>query len=114
MTHQSDEKLEEATKELYLKEFTDGKLNERCGDFNNEKVKFGRDKVRDWLAENKHLEKFPVLENAPVHCRCGTLCVVKILNNQWFLNYGDEEWKVQARNCFDEMNILPNNINSKK
>ena len=110
VTHQSDEKLEEATKELYLKEFTDGKLNERCGDFNNEKVKFGRDKVRDWLAENKHLEKFPVLENAPVHCRCGTLCVVKILNNQWFLNYGDEEWKVQARNCFDEMNILPNNI----
>ncbi len=110
VTHQSDEKLEEATKELYLKEFTDGKLNERCGDFNNEKVKFGRDKVRVWLAENKHLEKFPILENAPVHCRCGTLCVVKILNNQWFLNYGDEEWKVQARNCFDEMNILPNNI----
>ncbi len=110
VTDQSDEKLEEATKELYLKEFTDGKLNEQCGDFNNEKVQFGRDKVRDWLAGNKHLEKFPVLENAPVHCRCGTECVVKILNNQWFLNYGDEEWKEQARNCFDEMNILPNNI----
>ena len=110
VSDQSDEKLEEATKELYLKEFTDGKLNERCGDFNNEKVQFGRDKVRAWLAENKHLEKFPVLENAPVHCRCGTECVVKILNNQWFLNYGDEEWKEQARNCFDEMNILPSNI----
>ena len=110
VTNQSDEKLEEATKELYLKEFTDGKLNEQCGDFNNEKVQFGRDKVRAWLAENKHLEKFPVLENAPVHCRCGAECVVKILNNQWFLNYGDESWKEQARNCFDEMNILPNNI----
>ena len=110
VSDQSDEKLEEATKELYLKEFTDGKLNERCGDFNNEKVQFGRDKVRAWLQENKHLEKFPVLENAPVHCRCGTECVVKILNNQWFLNYGDEEWKEQARNCFDEMNILPSNI----
>ena len=110
VSNQSDEKLEEATKELYLKEFTDGKLNERCGDFNNEKVQFGRDKVRVWLSENKHLEKFPVLENAPVHCRCGTECVVKILNNQWFLNYGDEEWKEQARNCFDEMNILPSNI----
>ncbi len=110
VSNQSDEKLEEATKELYLKEFTDGKLNERCGDFNNEKVQFGRDKVRAWLAANKHLEKFPVLENAPVHCRCGTECVVKILNNQWFLNYGDEEWKEQARNCFDEMNILPSNI----
>ncbi len=110
VSDQSDSKLEEATKELYLKEFTDGKLNEKCAQFNNEKVQFGRDKVRAWLQENNHLEKFPVLENAPVHCRCGAECVVKILNNQWFLNYGDEEWKELARNCFDEMNILPSNI----
>ncbi|QUC64160.1 leucine--tRNA ligase [Nitrosopumilus sp. K4] len=110
VSDQSDEKLEEATKELYLKEFTDGKLNDKCGQFNNEKVQFGRDKIRAWLQENNYLEKFPVLENAPVRCRCGAECVVKVLNNQWFLNYGDEEWKKLARNCFDEMNILPNNI----
>ncbi len=110
VSNQSDEKLEEATKELYLKEFTDGKLNEKCDKFNNEKVRFGRDKVRAWLEENNHLEKFPILENAPVHCRCGAECVIKILNNQWFLNYGDKDWKELARNCFDEMNILPNNI----
>ncbi len=110
VSNQTDEKLEEATKELYLKEFTDGKLNEKCDIFNNEKVQFGRDKVMAWLQENNHLEKFPVLENAPVKCRCGTECVVKILNNQWFLNYGDEEWKETARNCFDEMNILPSKI----
>ena len=110
VSNQTDEKLEEATKELYLKEFTDGKLNEKCEQFNNEKVQYGRDKVRAWLQENNHLEKFPVLENSPVHCRCGAECVVKILNNQWFLNYGDEEWKELARNCFDEMSILPNKI----
>jgi leucyl-tRNA synthetase len=110
VSDQTDEKLEEATKELYLKEFTDGKLNEKCGQFNNEKVQFGRDKIRAWLQENNVLEKFPVLENAPVKCRCGAECVVKVLNNQWFLNYGDEEWKELARNCFDGMNILPGNI----
>ena len=110
VTDQSDNKLEEATNELYLKEFTGGKLNEICGDFKNIKVEFGRDKVRDWLLEKKHLEKFPVLENGPVRCRCGAECVVKILNNQWFLDYGDEEWKSMARDCFDEMNILPNKI----
>ena len=110
VSNQSDEKLEEATKELYLKEFTDGKLNEKCDKFNNEKVQFGREKIRVWLEENNHLEEFPILENAPVRCRCGAECVVKILNNQWFLNYGDEQWKEIARNCFDEMNILPNNI----
>ncbi|MBI1662336.1 MAG: leucine--tRNA ligase [Nitrosopumilus sp.] len=110
ISDQSDDKLEEATKELYLKEFTDGKLNDRCGQFDGEKVQFGRDKIRVWLQENGNLEKFPVLENAPVKCRCGAECVVKVLNNQWFLNYGDEEWKGLARNCLDEMNILPNNI----
>ena len=110
VANQSDQKLEEATNELYSKEFTSGKLNEKCGDFQNIKVEFGRDKIKDWLMENKHLEKFPILENGPVKCRCGTECVVKILSNQWFLNYGDEEWKEKARNCFDGMNILPNKI----
>lgn len=110
VSDQSDAKLEEATNELYLKEFTNGKLNDKCGKFENEKVEFGRDKVGHWLEENNHLEKFPVLENGPIRCRCGTECVVKILNNQWFLNYGDEEWKNLARNCFDKMSILPNKI----
>jgi leucyl-tRNA synthetase len=110
ISDQSDEKLDEVTEELYLKEFTSGKLNERCKDFKNIKVEFGRDQIRDWLIENKQLEKFPVIENGPIKCRCGTECVVKILTNQWFLNYGDEEWKDKARNCFDKMNILPNKI----
>lgn len=110
ISDQSDQKLEEATNELYLKEFTSGKLNEKCKEFDGIKVEFGRDKVREWLQQNNLLEKFPVLENGPVRCRCGTECVVKILSNQWFLNYGDEEWKELARNCLDEMNILPSKI----
>ena len=110
VSNQTDDKLEEATKDLYAKEFSDGKLNSKCSQFENEKVQFGRDKIRAWLQENGTLEKIPILENAPVKCRCGAECVVKVLNNQWFLNYGDEEWKNLARNCFDEMNILPNNI----
>ena len=110
ISNQTDDKLEEATKDLYAKEFSDGKLNDKCSQFENEKVQFGRDKIRAYLQENGTLEKFPILENAPVKCRCGAECVVKVLNNQWFLNYGDEEWKSLARNCFDEMNILPNNI----
>ncbi len=110
ITDQADKRLEEATNELYLKEFTGGRLNERCGKFQNIGVKFGRDKVRDWLVENKHLEGFPVLENGPIRCRCGAQCVVKILNNQWFLNYGDAQWKDLARSCFDQMSILPGKI----
>ena len=110
VTDQIDTKLEKATEELYLKEYTNGKLNEKCGDFVNEKVEFGRNKVKDWLESKNQLETFPTLLNAPIRCRCGAECVVKILNNQWFLNYGDEEWKKIARSCLDSMNILPNKI----
>ncbi|MDH3618250.1 MAG: leucine--tRNA ligase [Nitrosopumilus sp.] len=110
VSNQTDQKLEDATNDLYQDEFLKGKLNEKCGEFNGIKVEFGREKIRDWLKDKKLLEKFPILENGPVRCRCGAECVVKVLNNQWFLNYGDEEWKELARNCFDEMNILPNKI----
>lgn len=110
ISDQSDERLEEATRELYLREFTDGRLNERCGRFGGERVQSGRDKIGEWLQDSGHLEKFPVLENAPVRCRCGAECVVKVLSNQWFLDYGDAGWKELARNCLDGMNILPGNI----
>ena len=49
------------------------------------------------------------LKNA-VKCRCGTTCVVKILTNQWFINYGDENWKKLAYELIDKMEILPEEI----
>ena len=50
------------------------------------------------------------LTNESVKCRCGTQCVVKLLNNQWFLDYANKEWKDKAHDCFESMNILPNDI----
>jgi len=45
--------------------------------------------------------------NRPVTCRCGTQCVVKMFENQWFINYGDAKWKELARECLKSMSILP-------
>jgi len=58
----------------------------------------------------KHSDVLLELTNTPVTCRCGTECVVKILTNQWFLNYGDEAWKAKATKCLDGMSILPQEI----
>ena len=52
----------------------------------------------------------PALTNSPVRCRCGAECVVKILTNHWFLNYGDKDWKEKATKCLDVMSILPQQI----
>jgi leucyl-tRNA synthetase len=43
----------------------------------------------------------------PVTCRCGTKVVVKVVEDQWFLNYANENWKEKARKCLANMHLVP-------
>jgi len=107
---QNDPKLEEATQEIYGKEFYGGILKDNTEQFAGKKVSEVKDPIKEWLTEKNFADILLELTNAPVKCRCGTECVVKILNNQWFLNYGDKSWKEKATKCLDSMNILPQEI----
>lgn len=102
--------LEEATKEVYAKEFYGGILKENTGEFAGLKVSEAKDAIKDWLAGLKKSDILLELNNGPVRCRCGAECVVKILNDQWFLNYLDKAWKEKTNKCFESMSILPNEI----
>jgi len=110
ISDQNDPKLEEATTEIYGKEFYGGVLKENCEQFAGKKVSESKDIIKDWLDEQKYSDVLLELTNTPVKCRCGTECVVKILTNQWFLNYGDKDWKEKANKCLDGMSILPPEI----
>ncbi len=107
---QNDPKLEEATKEVYAKEFYGGILRENTGKFAGLKVSEAKDSIKGWLQADKKSDILLELNNGPVRCRCGAECVVKILNDQWFLNYSDKSWKEKTNKCFEEMSILPNEI----
>jgi len=107
---QNDPKLEEATTEIYGKEFYAGVLKNNTEQFAGKKVSEAKDIIKEWLAEKKYSDVLLELTNSPVRCRCGTECVVKILTNQWFLNYGDKAWKEKAVKCLDAMSILPQEI----
>ena len=107
---QNDPKLEKATTEIYGKEFYGGILKENCGQFAGDRVSEVKDTIKEWLSEKKYSDVLLELTNTPVKCRCGTECVVKILSNQWFLNYGDKDWKDKANKCLDDMSILPPEI----
>ncbi len=109
---QNDLKLEQATEEVYKKEFYDGVLKQNTEQFAGKKVSEAKDPIKKWLAEKKYSDILLELTNSPVKCRCGTECVVKILTNQWFLNYGDAAWKTKANKCLDSMSILPQEIRS--
>jgi len=104
---QSDPKLEEATTEVYSKEFHSGSMRSDTGVYAGLSVSEARDRVRDDLITKNGADLMYEIINRPVTCRCGTQCLVKMFENQWFINYGDPSWKELARDCLKSMSILP-------
>jgi len=103
---QNDPRLEEATNALYSHEFYNGRmLNDRY----DLPVREARLKVKDDLIRSNYATTIYELVNS-VKCRCGSECVVKILTDQWFINYSDRRWKDLAHECVNNMNLLPAEI----
>ena len=107
VTNQRDPRLAEATKDLYSKEFRNGIMNENAKEYAGESVEAARNAIVKDLTDAGKLAKLYEILNKPITCRCGTRVVVHIVDNQWFINYGDPEWKKQAHHCLDQMAILP-------
>jgi leucyl-tRNA synthetase len=99
-------KLEEATQTIYKDEYYSGKMKANTGEFEGLKVEEAKDKVADTLFETNLAA--PIYEpSTKAFCRCGGQIVVAIIQNQYFLNYGDKEWKENAFKALDKMLIIP-------
>ncbi len=103
---QNDPKGEEATNEIYKKEFHSGKLKENCGTYAGKSIREAKDILISDFKKSGVFESMYDLKS-PVVCRCMTQCVVKILSDQWFLNYSDPQWKALAHQVIDQMKIYP-------
>ena len=110
ISDQDDPKLEDATKEIYSKEFYEGILADNTKQFAGKKISEAKDEIKEWITKIGTADILLELTNSPVKCRCGAECVVKLLTNQWFLDYSNKDWKKKAHVCFEKMNILPNEI----
>ncbi|HJU79060.1 MAG TPA: leucine--tRNA ligase [Nitrososphaeraceae archaeon] len=106
---QNDPKLEDATNKLYSEEFHNGKLLPNIDEIGNLSVTKARETIRTKIISQGIGTTIYELKNS-VKCRCGTTCVVKLLTNQWFINYGDENWKKMAYELIGNMEILPEEI----
>ncbi len=108
--NQTDPKLEDATKEVYRHEFHNGKMRNNTGKYAGLTVIEAKEKVKqDLIAAGKATTMYEIL-NRPVKCRCGTECVIKIFEDQWFIDYGKQEWKALAHKCLEKMRILPEEL----
>ncbi|MEM4237782.1 MAG: leucine--tRNA ligase, partial [Candidatus Nitrosocaldaceae archaeon] len=104
---QNDPRLEDATATLYSYEFYNGVMI--VDEYKGIKVSDARDAVKSTLIRDNYADTMLELTK-DVRCRCGTKCVVKILNDQWFIDYSKREWKDLAHECLNRMNLLPNDI----
>ncbi len=104
-------KLEEIKKELY-------KLSYYSATFNNlYKNIFSKNLEGIQVQDGKELIKQELLKEGfisiyyqltgKVICRCLTQSIIKIVSNQWFIDYGNKEWKELAHKCLDKMGLLP-------
>lgn len=104
------DRLEKATGDLYSHEFYKGKMMPNTGRYAGRPVAEVKNDVKEEVLAKGHATVMYELTNQPVRCRCGAECVVKILSDQWFLNYSDKEWKALAHECIQKMDIVPSDI----
>ncbi|XP_072964370.1 leucine--tRNA ligase, cytoplasmic [Typha angustifolia] len=96
------EKLAEAKRLTYLKGFTDGTM--LVGEFKGKKVQEVKPLIRSKLLESGLAVMYSEPEKK-VMSRSGDECVVA-LTDQWYITYGEEEWKEKAVECLENMNTF--------
>lgn len=99
--------LEFATKLQYKEESHFGKMLVKGYEGMSEPQ--ARELIKKKLLDEKKAIMIYIVQNMPV-CRCGYNVVVKIVDDQWFLNYGNKEWKEAVKQHFATMNILPEKV----
>ncbi len=115
------DKLVEATSTVYLTEFKRGRMLTEVFDrikgrklsaalkvlLGKKSVPEARELTSEWLRIAGYGDVFYEIKNGPVYSRFGNEVVVKVLKDQWFLNYGDENWKRLARIALSRMKVVP-------
>lgn len=110
ITDQNDEKLHEATNELYKIQHSKGTIIESIPGFGGKKVRFAREELKDELISKNMATIMYDFAERPVICRCGNNCVVKIMDDQWFMKYSDPEWTKKTHEVLERETIIPPEI----
>ncbi|KAJ8911845.1 hypothetical protein NQ315_003323 [Exocentrus adspersus] len=100
------EKLTQAKEMVYLKGFYDGVM--LVGEFKGRKIM----DVKKLLQKNLITRQEAVIYYEPektVMSRSGDECVVALCD-QWFLDYGNENWKEQAHKVLDKINTYHDEV----
>jgi len=108
--NQRDKRLDEATEILYRREYSKGIMVKSIEKYGGLRVDRAREKITEDLLKSGNADKFFEFSEGPVICRCGSRCVIRVIKDQWFLNYDNKKWKEKANRCVSKMQIIPREI----
>jgi len=104
---QNDPGMDALTQEVYSAEFSRGRLHERYG---GKTVREARDEVAALMTEQYGSVVMYEFDTRPVICRCGSRVYLKILHDQWFLQYSDPLWKEEVHRQVAAMSLVPTEV----
>ncbi len=110
--NQNDPKVQDATDELYKAEHSKGYISDHIEKYAGKRVAYIRDEIKADMVDGGSADIMYDFAERPVICRCGNKCVVKVMDNQWFMRYGDEEWTEKTQKLLAQETIIPNEIRS--
>lgn len=100
------DKLTQAKEMVYLKGFYDGVL--LVGEYKGKKIQDVKKNLQSKLVEEKGAVIYYEPEKT-IMSRSGDECVVALCN-QWYLDYGNEEWKSQVEKALAAMNTYHDEV----
>ena len=99
-------KIKDAKDELNKTVFRKGVMKSNCSKYSGMTVPIAQEKIKRDLIDAEDAVMFYELTGKVV-CRCLTESIIKLVSDQWFIDYGNEDWKKLAYKCLNQMKLLP-------
>ena len=100
------DKVKEAKDELNKNIYRKGTMKQNCEKYAGMSVEIAQELIKKDLIASNNAVMFYELTGKVV-CRCLTPSIIKIVSDQWFIDYGNKEWKKLAHNCLDKLGLYP-------
>lgn len=105
--NQNDPAIEVLTQDIYSAEFSKGRMLPQYG---GKPVKIAREEFSTIMSEQFGSVLMYDFDNRNVVCRCGNRVYVRILQDQWFLQYSDPDWKEAVHRQIEDISIVPHEV----
>lgn len=106
ITQPGDPRLVDAKKQVYKDGYHTGKMKDSCGKFAGMRVEEAKEKMKQAMIDAGEAETFHDLTEEVV-CRCGQPVHIRRIDDQWFINYGNEKVTKETSEHCREMEIYP-------